>query len=535
MNQYTYHIDLKKLKALMVVRLILVTVALVAGSLILRVERIPFYSIIAVFYFATLIYSILIYYKFPLHILAYIQIIIDTILETIIIHYSGGADSVFVFLYAVSIISAGIMISSRAAKMIAGFGSVLYGLLAILEFTGIISPVATAELFYKEGYWVMTYIVSFKIIVICLIGYLSSYLSSHLYQEHSALMRLRNLTDLILNNIASGVITIDSQDRIIYINPMGISILGSTQQEVINSYWPNLFWEKIDKDKINDFLENAKTDKGMEFDITRLDGKKRILGCNYSFLSDEKNKIVGGVITFRDLTIVKELELEIRQREKLSAMGELAINIAHELRNPLASMKGSLEVLKERGCFQDESGKLVEIIFKESNRLNKIIEDFLKYARNSKPRVKRENIVELLEEVWLLLKHQGRWSQDIDLKKNIIPKKIILSIDPEQMKQVFYNILINSLESMPKGGKIYVNMIAELKNVKIIIKDTGCGFLEKDEEKVFRHLYSTKVHGSGIGLTITKRIIESHGGKITIKSSEKSGTEVTIILPKNSK
>lgn len=522
----------KKLKVLMIMRLVIVTLVLVAGSLVLQVERGPFYAIIAVFYFVTLLYAVLLRFRFPVYPLAYIQIIIDIILETVVIHYAGGADSVYAFLYIPSIVAGGVIISERAAKAIAGLTSVFYGALSGLEFIDIIHPIPGAELIYKEGPWTIMFIVCFRIIIFCLVGYLSSYLSRHLYEERSALLRLRNLTDLVLNNISSGVITMDSNDKLIYINPTAQGILGKKDKDLTGIYWPTLFWEKADKDIIDRFVVQAKTHSGIEIDILRPDGKRIILGCNYSPLSDEMDRNIGGVITFRDLTLLKELELEIRQRERLSGMGELAVGIAHELRNPMASIRGSLEVLKERGSFQGENEKMVDVIFKESDRLNRIIEDFLKYAKEKRPEVRYEDLGQLINEVWLLLRHQGRWSEQAELEKRINPPRIMLHIDPEQIKQVFYNLFINALEAMPEGGKITVDLVEDPGQIVIHVKDTGIGMSKDEIGKIFQRFYSTKSYGLGMGLAITRRIVEAHQGTINLQSERGKGTVVMVTLPK---
>ncbi len=522
----------RKLKFIMVVRLVIVTLVLAAGSFALQVERIPFYTIIAVFYLATLLYAVLLRFRFPVYLLAYIQIIVDIVLETIIIHYAGGADSIYAFLYAPSIIAAGVLISAQAAKLVAGLGSLFYGLLSLAEYEGFIVPITGAEILYREGPWIIMFIVCFRIIIFCLIGYLASHLSHSLFQERTALRNLRNLNDLILNNIASGVITIDNQGRIVYLNPPASAILAKKTGDLLGGHWANLFLSGAKDDTESQFFERAAKPIGTEINLLQADGKKIILGCNYSALFDENDKLLGGVITFRDLTVLKQLELEVRQREKLSGMGELAMGIAHELRNPLASIRGSLEVLKERGHFSDEGEKLVGVIIKESERLNRIIEDFLKYAREKRKEVKYEDLGQILDEVWVLLKHQGRWPTGIKLSREISQPKIMLNMDPEQIKQVFYNLFINSLEAMPQGGQVSVAISEQPECVMIKVKDTGSGIRAEEQDKVFQRFYSTKSYGLGIGLAITRRIVEEHGGRIKLHSVPGEGAEVTVVLPK---
>lgn len=522
----------KKIKILMITRLVLVTLVMVTGSFVLQVEKIPFYTLIAVVYFLTCVYAFLVRFDFPLHINAYLQIVIDIVLETIIIHYAGGADSIFALLYVPSIVASGIIIGSRAAKTIAGLSSIFYGAVSGLEYFGIISPVHGTEKIYTEGFYSLLFVVSFRIILFCLIGYLSSYLSRELQKERVELVKLRNLSDIILKNISSGVLTLDTESRIVYANPAAERILQQVKGSMLGVYWPGLIWGKIDEEIVKLFINEAKLPAGVEIKLDLSSEKKLILNFSYSDLTDEKNNIVGGVLTFVDLTRLKELELELCQREKLSAMGEMAVSIAHEIRNPMASIRGALEVLREKGKFQVEGEKLVEVVFKESDRLNRILEDFLKYAKDRKPDIKHEDAAKLIDEVWLLARQGEMWHKGIKLQKNLNPLQVVLHVDRDQMKQVFYNLFINAMEAMPRGG--IINVDVEDKNFEVVIKvkDDGIGISKEMLDKTFQHFQSTKLHGLGMGLAITRRIIEAHNGTIDLYSEQGKGTTVTITLPK---
>lgn len=518
-----------KIKSLMLVRIILVTLIMVAGPFVLSIEKTPFYTIFALFYLATLIYALLRKTRIPLHIQAYLQIVVDTILETAIIHYTGGVDSVYAFLYAPTIVASGVVISSRAAKVIAGTSSLFYGILSGLEYFAVVPPVYYIGSSYNIGLRAVVIIVAFRIIIFCLVGYLSSYLAYQLSSETTELLRLRNLSDIILRNISSGVLTLDVRSEVIYANPRAGEILGRDAEGI---YWPSLMWKDPDPNSINWFIAQARKSSGTEMDVIRPDGKRLILSFSYADLLDERDRVIGGVLTFIDLTPLKEMELEIRQQEKLSAMGEMAVGIAHEIRNPLGSIRGALEVLKEKGRFQGEGEKLVDIIFKEGDRLNCIIEDFLKYARERRAPVKYEDMGNLVEEVWLLIGQDKRWHKGIELEKKLTPSSIILEIDPGQIRQVFYNLFINALEAMPRGGRIEVDIKGGEEKTTIIVKDNGAGMAEEEVSKIFQRFYSTKSYGLGMGLPITRRIIESHRGIIELHSEKGKGTTVTIVLPK---
>lgn len=522
-----------KIKTLMFVRLVLVTMVMATGPFVLKIEKTAFYTIFAIFYFTTFIYAGLLKTRISAYLQAYLQIIVDTILETAIIHYTGGVDSVYAFLYAPSIVASGVVISSQAAKIVAGLSSIFYGAVSGLEYLGFIPPVHDTGTTYNIGLRAVVLIVSFRIVIFYLLGYLSSYLAYRLSHESVELVKLRNLSDIILRNISSGVLTLDTSSRIVYANPKARDILGSAVEEDIKGiYWPNLILKEPNKERIDRFLLQARQPSGAEIDILHPSGRRLILCFSYADIIDERNRAIGGVLTFIDLTPLKELELEIRQREKLSMMGEVAIGIAHEIRNPLGSIRGALEVLREKGRFQGEGEKLVEIVFKESDRLNRVIEDFLKYTKERRPSVKYEDLGELIDEIWLLIRQDKRWHKGIELEKRLAPPVIVLEVDPEQMKQVFYNLFINSLEAMPYGGKIDVDIKGDSGKVTITVKDNGAGIPKGEMGKLFQRFYSTKSYGLGMGLSITRRIIESHHGTIDLQSEEGKGTTVTIVLPR---
>ena len=520
-----------KLKVLMIVRLVLVTLAMVAGALVLPVEPVRFYAIIAVFYLVTFIYAVLLRARFPVYQLAYLQIIIDIVLETVIIHYSGGADSIYAFLYIPSIVAAGVIISGRAARTISGISSILYGTISILEYFNIYFPVHPTAL-YSEGFYPFLFIISFRIAIFCLVGYLSSNLSYRLSHQLTELYKLRNLSDIILNNVSGGVITLDVNFRIVHLNPGAGKILGQTETDILNGkYWPVLFWPEPDIEVIDRFVIAARSSGGAEIALVRQDGGKVVLNCSYTDLSDERNNIIGGVLTFMDLTPLKNLEKELRQREKLSAKGEIAMNMAHELRNPMASIRGALEVLNEKGYFHKTEEKLVDVIFRESDRLNRVIKDFLRYDKKQLTPVRPNRLEELINDTWLLVSQGRPGRKNIELEKYIYPSQLVWPIDPDEGKQVFYNLIVNAQEAMPRGGRIRIEVTEEAGRIKISVSDNGIGMKKEDLDRVFEQFHSTKPYGLGMGLSIIRKLIEKYHGTIDIKSGKRKGTTIIINLP----
>ena len=227
---------------------------------------------------------------------------------------------------------------------------------------------------------------------------------------------------------------------------------------------------------------------------------------------------------------MKRLETEMKQKEKWAAIGELSSNIAHEIRNPLASLKGSIEMLKEDSVSKNYKKRLMEIALNEMERLNRIITDFLTYSRPTPPEFKRFELHGMLDETIELLKNVEQ--NNSDLHKEEIHGRLEVDADPQKMRQVFWNLGINSIEAMPEGGELIVSTRNMDRSVEITFKDFGAGIDEKNIEKIFYPFFTTKENGTGLGLAIAYRIIEEHNGRIKVNSSPGVGTTFEIILPK---
>lgn len=230
---------------------------------------------------------------------------------------------------------------------------------------------------------------------------------------------------------------------------------------------------------------------------------------------------------------VTRMEERMRQGEKLSAMGEFAAGIAHQLRNPLASLSGSLELLKERLKLDEADQKLMELIVKESNRLGGIIDQFSDYTRAKNLKFERCNINETLSEVLALAKDSDRFSQNIEVVRSDEKEAINLAVDPQQIKQAFLNIILNAIEAMPEGGKLTIWIKDRIDHVEVRCSDTGVGITRDRLRKIFEPFQkTTKGRGAGIGLAIANRIVANHGGTISVKSKVGRGSTFTIRLPK---
>jgi two-component system sensor histidine kinase PilS (NtrC family) len=260
-----------------------------------------------------------------------------------------------------------------------------------------------------------------------------------------------------------------------------------------------------------------------------VNGTKRMIGLNISMLKWIDENIRGYIGIFQDLTQLKKLESEMKNKEKWAAIGELSSNIAHEIRNPLASLKSSIEMLKEDTVGESYKKKLMEIAIKEMERLNCIITDFLTYSRPIPPEFKRFELHSMLDETIELLKNVEQNNISINKKYT---GRLELNADPQKMRQVFWNLGINSIEAMPEGGELIISTRNMDKSAEITFKDFGAGIDEKNIEKIFYPFFTTKENGTGLGLAIAYRIIEEHNGRINVNSRPGVGTTFEITLPK---
>jgi two-component system sensor histidine kinase PilS (NtrC family) len=518
----------KKIQALIVSRVLFVTLFFGSSFFIWGIER--FSSIDAITYLIISLYAVTLLYLFLLErvkhlvLFAYTQLVLDVIFEIVFIYFTGGVDSWFSFTLVLTIIASSIVLSQRAGFIIGTVSSILYGVLVNLQLYAVL-PVTSGEYMGARDY---LYKIFVHTIFFYLTAYLSGYLSSRLEKTVQKLEeRNIDLRDLeffnreVLENMPSGVFTTDMNGTILLFNHAAEKITGISKDFVIGKRIANVlpFWEFP-------FSEGRKEEK-----IT-VDGMTRIIGLNISGLKGLAESMQGFIVIFQDLTQLKRLETEMKQKEKWAAIGELSSNIAHEIRNPLASLKGSIEMLKENSLPANHRERLMEIALNEMDRLNRIITDFLMYSRPATPVFMVFDLHELLDETLDLLENAGQERTSISVKK-AYTGPLEVNADPQKLRQVFWNLGINALEAMPEGGELTVSTSNQEEAVVIYFKDSGTGMSREEIEKIFFPFFTTKEKGTGLGLSIAYRIVEEHHGQLQVTSQTGIGTTFEVILPKS--
>jgi two-component system sensor histidine kinase PilS (NtrC family) len=558
-----------KIQFLMAFRVIIITTFL--GSIILfrpPVIQIPFILpisfIIAATYAITIIYALLLPRVKRLVRFCYIQILGDLLLETAVVYYTGGVDSFFSFLYILTIITTSMILYKRGSYIAASAASIFFGLVVNLEFYKVIEPQnyyldfplisENDSLFYS----LFLRIAAFYIVAI-LSGQLAGKLKEtgqELEEKREDLIELRNFHENVVESIQMGLLTVDLDYKITSLNRYSQEILGIKEWETVGRPCQEVLSPEKFKELYDEYAYSRPTIHRFEGVYRRGDGAELHLGFTLSRLINEQNEVNGLIISFTDLSTIKALEEKMRRSERLASIGELASGMAHEVRNPLASISGSIEMLSQREGQDHTRRQLMEIVLKETERLNKIITDFLSYARPQPSRKELVNVNAIIKETMELLAAGLNDRKQIAFHTRLHEGPLLAMADSQELRQVLWNLCVNAVESMDGGGELRVStrlqdrrylyskvpaakleqrsypaMAGPEQYVAITVEDNGKGIRRQDLDKIFDPFYTTKNEGTGLGLSIAYRIVEKHYGFIDVESEAGKGTCISVFLP----
>jgi two-component system, NtrC family, sensor histidine kinase PilS len=485
----------------------------------------------------TVVYALL--FRLSRNILAQarFQLAIDGLLITWLVWNSTAIQSPYIALYIVIIAISSLFLGPRGALITSVSCAVAFTICA-LAITGVLGPTPPENLISgslsQTIQWVGLFDVAFLVV-----GLLSARLAERqtrsdvrLQAAKQSLANLRALHERIVASIRSGLVTTDLAGRIYSFNVAAEEITGYREEQIRGEDASILFGDL--KDHIAhsvSALQNSETSPRFEANCTTAEGMRVRLGFSIAPLSTEAGETTGMVITFQDLTQVRTLEETSRRQDRLAALGRMAASIAHEIRNPLAAMRGSIQMLRSEVDNDSSQAELMEIILRESDRLNRIITDFLSYARPRSLIQARVDVGDLLHQTFALMRHSPEIGPNQTITEELPDEPIFAEADEGQLKQVFWNLARNALQAMPQGGTLRTTLAKNSDNrLRIAFADTGRGMSPDQVEHLFEPFSST-TGGTGLGLSIVYQIIRDHGGTINVRSREGQGTTITIELP----
>jgi two-component system sensor histidine kinase PilS (NtrC family) len=540
----------ERLKWSLLVRVVVVTVMLGAAAALqagVREPAVPrpltaLYALIGLTYALTVVYAL----ALPrlglasLRLFAYVQVLHDLGFASVTVALTGGIESPFVVLYTLGIVNASLLLYGRGTILAVSLSALLLVLVANVPaawlpgqgegpLDWLVAPGARGR--DRHGDLGLVLALAGFVAIGALASFLADQLrraSERLEAKSVDLAEMEAMNRLIVQSIQSGLLTVAPDGRITSFNHAAQAITGRSPAEVLGRPVQDLF---RDMD-----LDRPLRGERWEVEYTRPSGDTLTLGFSVSALRDEPGspaeppRSLGRIVLFQDLTPYKALEEEVRRADRLAAVGKLAAGMAHEIRNPLASMSGSVQLLREElVTASGEHRRLMDIVLRETDRLNELITDFLLFARPGSPKRDPVDLAAVVEETVALVGTGRDRTVQVDLR---VERPLPTVGDARELRQVVWNLIVNAEQAMPRGGRIEVaGRLAGDDAIEVTVKDGGDGIAVKDLSKIFDPFFTTKPNGTGLGLAIVHRIVQSHGGTIAVASRPGAGTTFTLRLP----
>lgn len=514
------------------------------GKNILQIPSNPqLYVLISIVYFYSLVCLVLIKPLKNSQWFIFSQILADTLFITAFVYISGGVESIFIFLYFFSVIAGALFLDRFKLFLIVVFTTLFY--------FGTVLKAAPLEALLQSNLssyvWVnrfTIYKLGIHAIALWGIAFLTSILSVELQKRRKQLLEktkeyqtLERFNENILQSIASGILTVDVNDRITYINNAGKRILDSENSTITNRNIHEVFPDLSKHLHTHVTPQGASRHYSVPFQGSGSGNK--IIGFSVSTLLDSENQPSGKIFIFQDLTRYKAMEKRVHESEKLATVGRFAAGLAHEIRNPLASLSGSIQMLKDSLNLEGVEKELMDIVLRETKRLNRLVSDFLQFSQFGKENYQTVNLHLLIGEILSILEKEND-GNNIHFA-NKLPKEFAIHSDRDRLKQVFWNILINAVQSKDKqehlitiqGDRSKKNTphTSDVRFYTITIRDNGRGIPKSAVKRIFEPFFTTRPDGTGLGLAIAYQIVNSLGGAISVASKEGAGTAFKITLP----
>jgi len=470
---------------------------------------------------------------------AYVQFAGDLLLVTGLVYFFGGITSPFSMLYLVVIMVASVILQRRAGLTIAGLAYILYAtLLTALARNWIpaLSPLPTdLELSFRISYNLAVHLFGFYAVALLTsyLGESASRAEEELAEKTGSLANLEVFHRDVIQSISSGLISTDLDGNVTSVNRAALEILDTTEVSLLG--------QPIDRSGLfstTAWAAAASISSGnrrLRSELVVERGPEKLpIGFTVTQLTDAHDVPTGWIVVFQDLSQWRRLQEELRLKDRMAAVGELAAGLAHEVGNPLAAISGSVQLLSATIAAEHQERRLLDIIIKESLRLDRTIKGFLRFAKPRERAAARFDIAGLLAENTTLLRNSEEATGRHEFTLDLDPESAHLAGDPDQISQIFWNLARNALRAMPEGGKLFIRGRLQGEVYRIEFRDTGYGMSEEQRAKLFQPFQSFFDSGTGIGMAIVYRIVQEHGGSIQVESRPEAGTRIVVELPVHS-
>jgi two-component system, NtrC family, sensor histidine kinase PilS len=468
---------------------------------------------------------------------AILQVLADLAMVTLVVHVTGGIDSSLNFLYPLVIVVACMLLPRVWGYLSAALAFILFGTILELDYYLVVPSYSTSHPKLKA----LQVVIFVNLFAYFAIAYLAGLLMSKLRQvdvqlkdASGALRNLQALHENIVQSMSGGVITTGLDGRITLVNRAAQQLLEISEAELRGRSVADLFQDPLPH------FGGGRADAEVRY--VAVNGFRKTFRVLVSALNVSARGDLGFVYSFDDLTEIRRLEREVRMQDRLAAVGRLAAAIAHEIRNPLTSIAGSVSMLSDAPSLSPEERHLLQIVIRESDRLNNIITDFLAYSRGKQYTFARVNLIPLLEDTLTLLEHRlTAENAGIRLQRNFSKSEAWVLADGDKLKQVFWNFCENAVRAMKsqtqanpqtknKGGTLNVVLAERGADWEMSFSDTGPGINPQQTEKIFEPFQSNFEGGTGLGLAIVYQIVQAHEGKVWARSEVGKGTSFVVRL-----
>jgi two-component system sensor histidine kinase PilS (NtrC family) len=500
----------------------------------------PYFILIGVTYALTAFYAATLRLAERHRWLVDFQLACDAIIVSAFIYFTGGVTSYFSSLYVLPILAAATVHQRRGGLLVATLSGLLYGGVVLLQYLTAMGylhdPWLASPVLPHRSVAQYTYLLNtFGFFAVALLsGSLAESLRSagaRLQQASSQIADLQALNQHVIDSLPSGLATTDNAGRILTFNRAAELITGQSFASVIGRQIGTVL--QLPEETIKVLTADLGGSRGRRMEGLYLRNGQHIeIGLSAANLETPGGRS-GYLFTFQDVTDFKKLERDARLQQRLAAVGEMAAGIAHEIRNPLASMSGSIQILRHELPLSAEQGQLMDIVLRESERLNTTIGSFLAYARPQRFAIERFDVRRPLNDAALLLRNSAEVHEGHVIEVDVPDEELWYEADEGQIKQIVWNLATNGLRAMPNGGRLRLSGAIDgaSDHVVLTVRDEGVGIPPEELDSLFQPFHGRFVKGSGLGLAIVHRIVSDYNGEIHVSSQPGQGTTVSVHLP----